>query len=104
MNARYQGKPLLRVLECYVLWSLDELSDSDKKSLDLMEPKLQEVYGKSGSWVEIISSVMELPENMPDLIRDMWGKNQAIAKVNNSTLTAEQFAQVFVDQNFSGAM
>ena len=25
MNDRYEGKPFLRLLECYVLWSVDQL-------------------------------------------------------------------------------
>ena len=100
-SGRYSGKPLLRLLECYVLWSLNELSEKDEESLRLMVPKLQEAYGKSGSWIEIISSVMDFPGNMPEFVREMWVRNQVIAEENKTTLSAEQFARIFVDQNFS---
>ena len=100
MNSRYQGKPLLRLIECYVLWAINELSEKDGKNLTEMAPKLREVYGIDGKWNEIIGGVMSFPDNMPELVRDMWARNQEVAMQKNTTLSPEQFAQIFVDQNF----
>jgi hypothetical protein len=100
-SQRYQGKPLLRLLECYVLKSLDLLPESDGRNLTTMQPKLAQIYGKQGTWDEIIAATMELPKNMPSLIRDMWARNQEIAKANGVTLTPQQFAEMFVDQNLT---
>jgi hypothetical protein len=102
MNApRYQGKPLLRLLECYVRKTIEELSVTDAANLMEMQPKLGQIYGFGGTWNEIIASALELPENMPTLIRDSWKKNQAIALANGVTLSAQQFAEMFVDQNLA---
>lgn len=99
MASRYEGKPFLRLLECYVLWSLGELTSKDKDTLEQMMPKLQEIYKQSGSWQEIVVAVMELPDNLPELIRGLWTKNTSIATVHGMYLDAELFAQMFVDEN-----
>ncbi|MFC0686889.1 hypothetical protein [Novosphingobium clariflavum] len=96
---RYAGKPMLRLLELYVLWSLDNLSEDDVSRLEAMTPKLTSTFGGDGTWHNAIATTMELPENMPELIREMWTKNQQIADKNNVELLAQQFAEMFVDNN-----
>lgn len=102
MTSRYEGNPLLRLLECYVLWAIGELDDLQQATLEKMTPNLQSTYGVQGQWHEIIASVMDLPLNMPALIRDMWDKNQAIAREKSLSLLPQQFAEMFVDQNLVG--
>lgn len=100
MNSpRYQGKPLLRPLECYVLKAIDELSAADAENLKCMEPKLAHSFGKLGPWDHIIAATMAFPEDMPTLIREMWDRNQEIAREQNVTLLPQQFAEMFVDKN-----
>lgn len=100
-KARYDGKPLLRLLECYVLWVIKELPEKDATTLKEMTPKLQLIYGRSGAWHQVIASVMELPSNMPALIQQMWAKNTDIARTRGVNLSPEQFAEMFVDQNLA---
>jgi len=101
MNAstRYEGKPLLRVLECYALWAINELPTKDEQLLERVTPQFQQLYKASGTWQEIIEKVMELPPTIPAAIRDLWAKNTAIAQANNVQLSPQQFAEMFVDQN-----
>lgn len=98
-SARYEGKPLLRLLECYTLKVINELSPADEANLAAMVPKLEQVYKQCGSWSEIIAAVMKFPASMPTLIMEMWKRNQEIAKANNLSLSPQQFAEMFVDQN-----
>ncbi len=98
-NPRYREKPFLRLLECYVLWAIDELPLARAQTLREMTPTLRSTYHVEGDWQEIIAAVMELPENMPSLIRDLWVKNQQIARQAGATLTPQQFAEMFVDEN-----
>ena len=53
-SGRYEGKPLLRLLECYVLLAIGELSSDDQLVLSEMTPKLQGVYKCSGRWDQIV--------------------------------------------------
>lgn len=97
--SRYTGKPLLRLLELYVLNALDQLSADELQHLATLAPKLARTYKRAGTWVEILSAEMELPSHLPDLIRKMWARNQDIAKLNGAVLTAQEFAEMFVDNN-----
>jgi hypothetical protein len=72
------------------------------KTLTEMTPKLQSVYRVQGNWQQVIASAVKLPPNMPTLIKDLWNKNTEIARKGGTTLTPQQFAEMFVDQNLVG--
>ena len=101
-TARYEGKPLLRLLELYVLWASDKLSDEDEARIFAMAPKLSETFGGDGSWQSAIATAMQFPANMPQLIAENWTKNRALAEAEGVDLLPQQFAESFVDTNFAG--
>src|SRR5258708_4001202 len=96
---RYTGKPFLRLLECYVLWSIGELAPKDEQKLVDMTPKLGDVYKRRSSWHEIVASEMEFPADLPQHIRALWQKSKQSDENGASELHAEDFAQMFVDEN-----
>ncbi|RUU50123.1 hypothetical protein, partial [Mesorhizobium sp. M2C.T.Ca.TU.002.02.1.1] len=71
---RYEGKPLLRLLELYVLKAIGELSRESEELLNAMAPKLQAIYGGDGRWEDAIAKALHMPDTMPDAIGDMWKK------------------------------
>jgi hypothetical protein len=97
---RYAGKPLVRLLECYGLKAIGQLATEDEARLSAMEPQLRKVYRHNGSWVHIVSSALDFPNNMPETIEQIWRRNQDVARASGVTLEAQQFAEMFVDQNF----
>ncbi|MER8395249.1 hypothetical protein NKH10_25755 [Mesorhizobium sp. M1340] len=99
-NPRYDGQPLLRLLDVYVLWAIGELSQESEDGLKRMAPKLRSIYGGDGQWHDAIAHSMHMPEGMPAAIRDMWARNLEIARVNGVTLPPQKFAEMFVDENF----
>ncbi|MCP3675258.1 MAG: hypothetical protein GY829_12405 [Gammaproteobacteria bacterium] len=101
---RYTGKPFLRLIECYVLNSIDQLDDAQRSTLIKMEPKLSGVYNIQGSWLEIVSAQMEFPETFPDQIRDFWNGYLEHAKSQGQSVDPNEFAISFVDQNFPDAV
>jgi len=99
-SLRYDGKPLLRLLELYILNAIDELPLAEREGLNRLAPKLQAVYGGKGQWHEAIEAAVRMPADMQQLIRDMWAKNLEIAGANNvPPLTPQKFAEMFVDEN-----
>lgn len=99
---RYDGKPLLRLLELYILHTLDQLPAAEQETLNRLAPKLQAVYGGNGAWHEAIAAAVHMPADMPQVIREMWEKNLEIARANNvPALSAQQFAEMFVDENLT---
>jgi hypothetical protein len=101
MADRYEGKPLLRLLELYVLWCIDELSDNDRAAMEEMTPHLQRVYQRTGTWQEILESVMGLPPNAPEQVRAVWKTARAGGAAANVPIPAETFARMFVDRNLT---
>lgn len=100
-NPRYDGKPLLRLLELYVLWAIDELPATERQTLERLAPKLQAIYGGDGEWYEAVAAAVHMPADMPIAIRDMWTRNLEIARVNGATLHPQMFAEMFVDENLA---
>jgi hypothetical protein len=100
-NPRYVGKPLLRLLECYVLWSIDELPAKDAASLASMTPKLRELYKSDGQWQDIIAGIFDMSAEMPKHLKALWAKNVEIARKSGAVLLPQQFAEMVVDENFA---
>jgi hypothetical protein len=99
---RYAGKPLVRLLDAYVLWVIGALPAEQESLLVQMTPKLQQTWNRSEQhWHEVLAGQMQFPATMPAAIREMWQKNQAIAASSRGTLTPVDFAYMFVDQNFN---
>lgn len=99
-NARYEGKPLLRLLDLYVLKAIDMLDQSTEQELRAIEPKLSSIYSSEGTWDQILSNTMGFPSEMPSLIREVWKRNQSLAVEKGAAITPQQFAENFVDRNF----
>ncbi len=100
-NPRYDRKPLLRLLELYVLWAIGDLPQAEQQTLERMAPKLQAIYGGNGEWHEAVAAAVHMSADMPTAIRDMWAKNLEIARSNGVTLPPQVFAEMFVDQNLA---
>lgn len=98
-DQRYEGKPFLRLIECYVLRAIGKLSSEDTVLLERMTPELQKAYNITGNWWEIIEILMEFPSTFQMDIQQMWKKNQLIADNAKAQLSPQHFAEMFVDQN-----
>lgn len=99
-NERYEGKPFLRLLELYVIWSIGELDAMQESSLNKMTPKLQKTYSSEGKWYEIVSAQMDLPSDLPVKIKSLWRENKLNLESHGIAVDPEAFAQQFVDDNF----
>jgi hypothetical protein len=100
-NPRYDGKPLLRLLELYVLRAIGELPQTEQQTLERMAPKLQALYGGNGEWHEAVAAALHMSADMPTTIRDMWTRNLEIARANGVSLHPQKFAEMVVDENFA---
>lgn len=101
MSSRYEGKPLLRLLECYVLDAIGRLTDKNRVALDKMTPTLEKLYGHSGSWIDILEKEMRFSNDMKNKISEMWERNTLSTQGSPESMNPEHFAQTFVDTNFS---
>jgi hypothetical protein len=95
---RYENRPLILILDNYVLDCIGELP-SDKKSL--ITSIVQKAFGGGADWKKTVRDVLQLSESIEDNIRSLWSENQKIAAQNNSELHPVQFAKMIVDDNFA---
>lgn len=97
---RYSGKPLLRLIECYVLDVVGQLDNQQRATLEAMEPKLQSLYKSGGTWRQIVAEQMNFDESLNDQIRGFWKMYSSDALARGMPVDANQFAMLFVNQNF----
>jgi hypothetical protein len=98
---RYDGKPLLKLFEFYVLHVIGELHESHRQGLEKMAPKLQKTFGGNGDWHDAIAAAGLISPEWPNAIRDLWAKNLEGRLGDGTRLSPQEFAELFVDMNLS---
>jgi len=94
---RYEGRPLLIILENYILDCIGALEpERQQKLLGIV----QRVYGGDEDWKKTVRGVLHFGESIDEGLRRMWQRNQEIARANNTTLHPVQFAKMVADENF----
>ena len=99
--SRYEGKPFLRLLECYVLEAVGHLHDEQRETLVRMGPQICEMYQRDGTWYEVINAEMGFSEADVAQIRDVWASNLEKAKELGATIDPNAFAMQYVDRFFA---
>src|SRR5262249_10079696 len=98
---RYDGKPLLRLFEFYVLDAIDQLDEFHRQGLEKLAPKLQKTFGGNGDWRDAIAAAGLIPPEWPEAIRGLWAKNLEGTLGDGTRLSPQEFAEMFVDMNLS---
>ena len=98
MTSPYQGKPFLKIAESFVMKAIGEIAPTTEVTLQNMTPKLQQIYGVSGSWDEITKKVLDLPEGIETEIRQLWEKNRELAAKKGHVLSPEAFTVAYIDK------
>ncbi|CAA2110269.1 hypothetical protein [Variovorax paradoxus] len=97
---RYEGRPLLRLVDCLVLDAIDQLDDEKRATLEALEPRLAQTFSATGTWQQMIASQMGFGDDVPDRIRHFWRRYLDHAETNNERVDAQAFVVDFVAQNF----
>jgi hypothetical protein len=95
---RYKGRPLLVVLEHYVLHCIGEGKAKDAPN---MVKIVQRVWGGGNDWPQTTREALHLNAKLDDAIRALWVRNQEIARQNKDKLHPVQFAKMYVDAHSS---
>lgn len=97
-SSRYDGKPLLRLVELWILWIIGEIDPQDVARLTEMEPSLRQTWSLDGAWHEMIEELLQLPPAMRDELRAMWQRNLQTAREHGVPASVEMFSQSIADQ------
>ena len=95
---RYAGRPLLIILEKYVLSAIGHLTAEQEATA---EKVVQHVWKGSSDWKQTVRAQLHLEDGLDQQLREMWTRNLDIARKNGVTLHSDQFAMMVVDQNFA---
>jgi hypothetical protein len=95
---RYKGRPLLIILENYVLDCIGALEPERQQQVRAI---VQRTFGGEADWKRTVRGVLDLGESLDEQLRGMWQQNQEIARANGTMLHPVQFAKMVADQNFA---
>ena len=98
--SRYDGKPFLRLLDCYVLDAIDQLDEAQRAVLESLEPQLEKTFGSSGAWQNAVAQQMAFSDEVPDKIRLFWDDYLERARTENRAASPGGFVAEFVATNF----
>lgn len=97
-GGRYAGRPLLILLENYVLSAIGSLApDKDQ----LVASITQRMFGGDADWRATLRTTLHFGDSLDDSLRQMWAENQQQAQQAGITLSPEEFARIIADQNFA---
>ena len=98
--ARYEERPFLKLLDCYVLRAIGQLDDVQAAALQSIEPQLAAVYGQEMPWFQLVSDQMQFPEDVDASIQQVWVAAQMKAGEQGAEIDPSEFTRQFVDTNF----
>lgn len=98
---RYQGRPLVVVLENYILDAIGKLPPESSQKLSLL---MRDALGGSSDWKQTIRELLHLDEALDGELRELWSKNAELAKSAGIELHPVQFAKMVVDENFAALL
>ena len=94
---RYRGRPLLVVLENYILAAIGEQTRDDEGMRAIVRP----VFGGGDDWMATVRRTLDLNDSIDQSLQAMWARNQEIARKKGIALNPVQFAKMVADQNFA---
>lgn len=95
---RYLDRPLLIVIENYILAAIGELPTDKHAGLATI---IQRVFGGESEWMETVRQQLHLSSDLDTNLQKMWRANQATAIQHGVTLHPIQFAKMIADENFA---
>lgn len=101
MSDRYTDKPFLRFVDAWVLKAIGYLDEATETYCKAMVPQLEQSFGVTGTWEQIVEQQMKFGPGLPAQILQIWADGKArFAKGNGAAPDPVQFAMIFVDRNF----
>ena len=95
---RYEGRPLLLLVENYVLAAIGELPPEKAERVGAI---VRRMWGGGDDWMRTLRRELDLNDSVDESFRRMWARNQEIARQNGMELHPIQFAKMIADTNFA---
>lgn len=95
---RYAGRPMIRLIECYVLDVIGELPADQREALEAMTPDLIDRFGADASdWRQLVATQMGFPPELRSELERAWKANTEEASARGLSLDPQLWVQAVVD-------
>ncbi len=102
LSARYEGKPMLRLLDAYVLDALGALDEETARNNAAMVDKLSAaLHVEADTWQDAVEKAMNMPPDSRDALRAMWEQHVHRTLQEGSTPDVLDWTHGLVDSRFS---
>ncbi len=98
MEGRYAGRPLLILLENYILRTIGCLAPEKEQ---INASITQRIFGGGEDWQATLRGTLRLEASVDDDLRRMWVEAQQAAQTAGGTAVPEDFARRVADENFA---
>jgi len=92
---RYEGKPLLKLIESYALAVIGELPDESGAAVRLVVQRVWEDQGED--WMGTLRRELQWSPSIDETIRENWLAYQDAARAAGVHDSALEFAKIFAD-------
>lgn len=100
MIDRYQGRPMLRLLDCYFLDALGVLDGASLASMEELSDSLPQALGvRKGTWQQCVEEAMGFPFGGAQHVRKLWESTVARATEEGIDIDAKSFALALADEH-----
>lgn len=96
-------KPIVILLENYVLAAIAELPTDEQTKTKVLTKRL---FGAKAAenWQTHLREEFGVTETLDTQLRNMWSQAQRLAQEQSADLSARDFAQMVVEENFTDAV
>ena len=101
LAARYEGRPMIRVLDAWFLDALGALDENAKTAMKNMAPTLAATFNVSpGPWQQVVTDARELPAERATQLREAWELAVTDDVAAGRTPNVLAFTYAMVDASF----
>ena len=94
---RYEGRPLLAIVENYVLAAIGALPRGRATGTSKVVKRL---LGGGPDWMATVREQLGLAPGVDEELRTLWSQNRRVAEANGDELGPADFARLVADENF----
>lgn len=98
-ESRYEGQPMLRLMDSYVLDAIGLLDEQYAATLREQAPKLATVFGvQAETWQSIVEQAMHMPPDSQETVVRAWNTYQREYSEHGEAADPVEFAHTMVDR------
>lgn len=101
LSARYEGRPMIRVLDAWFLDALGALDENARTSMENMAPTLAQTFNvQPGTWQQVVVDALALPSDLATQLQGAWELAVTDDLAAGRTPNVLAFTYAMVDASF----